>query len=123
MSPGEAGACGQKPNCVSTFDSRAGRHVEPWRYDGSRAEAMDRLGTLLRALPRVAVYHGGVDYLHAEFRSPLWRFVDDVEFHLPMHEPVVHFRSASRSGFWDFGVNRRRMRRLGRLFQDAQPRR
>jgi uncharacterized protein (DUF1499 family) len=48
------------------------------------------------------------DYLHVEFRT-LLGFVDDVEFYLDESQNVIHLRSASRIGYWDLGVNRKRM--------------
>ena len=53
-------------------------------------------------------------YLHAEFTTPVFRFVDDVEFLLAAD--AIHVRSASRLGWSDFGVNRRRVERLRRAF-------
>ncbi|MBI4349487.1 MAG: DUF1499 domain-containing protein [Elusimicrobia bacterium] len=115
--PGEAGRCGRRPNCVSTLDDRKRRRMEPWAYEGSREDAQRRLeqavqGELADARP---------GYLHAEFRSKLWKFVDDVEFWLPEHERVIHFRSASRTGWSDFGANRRRMQRLAERFAGKAP--
>jgi uncharacterized protein (DUF1499 family) len=48
-------------------------------------------------------------YLHAECRSALLGFVDDLELHLRPSEGVIAVRSASRLGYSDFGVNRRRV--------------
>ena len=42
----------------------------------------------------------------------MFRFVDDVEFHLRSAEGVIAVRSASRIGTSDFGVNRRRVERI-----------
>ena len=95
--------------------------MDPWRYEGDRAGAKTRLETILKGMPRVTVYHGGVDYVHAEFRSLLFRFVDDVEFYFPMYEPVIHFRSASRLGSWDLGANKRRMTVLTERWAQPAP--
>lgn len=51
-------------------------------------------------------------YLRATFTSRLLRFVDDVEFLVDESENHLHFRSASRLGFTDFGANRRRMENI-----------
>jgi len=51
-------------------------------------------------------------YLHAEYRSLVFRFVDDVEFALDPEKRKIHFRSASRTGSFDWGVNQRRMKRF-----------
>ena len=48
-------------------------------------------------------------YLHYEFTSRLLRFVDDVEFVFDDESKTIHFRSASRIGYGDYGVNRDRM--------------
>ena len=60
-------------------------------------------------LPRTKLVKEEEAYLHYEFTSLLLRFVDDVEFLLDDEMKTVHFRSASRTGHGDFGVNRRRM--------------
>ena len=51
-------------------------------------------------------------YLHAECKSFVFRFVDDVDI---VVDPVAHvyrFRSASRIGRSDLGVNRQRIARI-----------
>ena len=57
-------------------------------------------------------------YLHYEFTSLLLRFVDDVEFLFDDETKTVHFRSASRTGYGDFGVNRKRMEEIRSLAGD-----
>jgi len=59
------------------------------------------------------------DYLHAEARSLLFRFVDDVEFLFDADKQVIHVRSASRTGYSDLGVNRRRVERIRRAFSNT----
>jgi uncharacterized protein (DUF1499 family) len=85
--------------------------MEPIPYaDGTAARA--RLRTVLRELPRTRIVLDDLDgsgYLHAEVRSALFRFVDDVELAFDDGRGQLHFRSASRLGRSDFGVNRRRM--------------
>jgi uncharacterized protein (DUF1499 family) len=56
------------------------------------------------------------DYLHVEYRTKMG-FVDDVEFHLDDATRTVHFRSASRIGYSDMGVNRKRMEEFTRLYR------
>jgi uncharacterized protein (DUF1499 family) len=52
------------------------------------------------------------NYLHAEFKSRLMGFVDDVEFTYDEKAGVLHVRSASRLGRRDFDVNRKRVQAL-----------
>ena len=63
-------------------------------------------------LPRAKLVEEDEDYLHYEFTSLLLRFVDDVEFVFDDATKTIHFRSASRTGYSDLGVNRRRMEEI-----------
>lgn len=108
----ELAPCPATPNCVSTRHALADRRLPPLPIATSAGEAMDRVERIVRASrgARVVVREPG--YLRAEFRSLVFRFVDDVEFLADEGAGVIHFRSASRVGRGDFGANRRRMRRI-----------
>jgi uncharacterized protein (DUF1499 family) len=57
----------------------------------------------------------------AEFTSRAFGFVDDVEWVIDAVEQRIDFRSASRVGYSDLGVNRRRMHKLtDRLTHDGK---
>lgn len=93
--------------------------MEPIRYTGSLEEARERLLRVLREHPRTTLVREENDYLKAECRSALFRFVDDVEFVFDDAGKWIHFRSASRLGRKDFGVNRKRMEEIRRAFEAA----
>jgi uncharacterized protein (DUF1499 family) len=63
-------------------------------------------------LSRTRIVTETADYLHAECRSALLGFVDDLELHLRPDEGIIAVRSASRLGYSDLGVNRRRVEGL-----------
>ena len=46
-------------------------------------------------------------------------FVDDVDFVLYAKARVIHLRSASRVGHYDFGVNRKRVEAIRAAFEAA----
>jgi uncharacterized protein (DUF1499 family) len=83
--------------------------IAPLPLVGSPAAAIDRLRTIVAAMPGAAVITARDDYLYATFTTPVLRFVDDVEFYAAPAENVVHVRSSSRLGRRDFGVNRARI--------------
>ena len=58
--------------------------------------------------PRTAVVTVTDRYLHAEARSLLFRFTDDLEFLLQPDVGRIDVRSASRVGHSDLGVNKAR---------------
>lgn len=104
--------CPDSPNCVSTKSKDAGHGMPPLPYRKSREESMDRLVSIVREMKRATIVSATPSYLHVEFRSALFRFVDDVEFVLEDSTRLIHFRSASRKGYYDFGVNRSRMKEI-----------
>jgi uncharacterized protein (DUF1499 family) len=107
--------CPSSPNCVSTHAQDQEHGIAPFRYQKSLAEAKATLKSMVLSLPRTTLVKEDEAYLHMEFRSLLLRFIDDVEFVFDDETKTVHFRSASRTGHSDFGVNRRRMEEIRRM--------
>ena len=107
--------CPSSPNCVSTQAQDEGHAIAPFRYRKSRAEAKEALKEVIRSLPRTALVEEDESYLHYEFTSLLLRFVDDVELVFDDEAKTIHFRSASRTGYGDLGVNRTRMEQVRAL--------
>ncbi|MCW5797831.1 MAG: hypothetical protein LZF60_160035 [Nitrospira sp.] len=109
--------CPSSPNCVSTQATDQSRQIAPYRYQQSLAVAKDTLKTIVNRLPRTRLVEEIDGYLHYEFTSFLLRFVDDVEFVFEEATKTIHFRSASRTGYSDLGVNRRRMEEIRALVE------
>ena len=107
--------CPSSPNCVSTQATDVGHAIAPFPYKKSRAEAKEALKAVLATLSRSKLVEEDEFYLHYEFTSLLLRFVDDVEFLFDETTKTVHFRSASRTGHSDLGVNRKRMEQVRAL--------
>ena len=107
--------CPSSQNCVSTQASDQGHGIPPYRYQKTLAEAKETLKTIVANLPRVKLVEEDEAYPHYEFTSLLLRFVDDVEFVFDDETKTIHFRSASRTGYSDLGVNRRRMEEIRAL--------
>ncbi len=110
--------CPAAQNCVSSHSTDDFHHVDPLRFAGSPEAAFERLRNLVEALPRTRIVTAEETYLHAECTSRLFRFVDDLELLLDREAGLVHVRSASRTGFSDLGVNRRRVETLRARFSE-----
>jgi uncharacterized protein (DUF1499 family) len=104
--------CPATPNCVSSDSREAGHQVAPFALKISAAEAWKVAHKLIAELPHTRIVTVQTDYLHAECRSALFGFVDDLELHLRPADRLIAIRSASRSGYSDFGVNRQRVEDL-----------
>ncbi|MFP4566326.1 MAG: DUF1499 domain-containing protein [Spirochaetaceae bacterium] len=117
--------CPDTPNCVETRAADDEHAIAPLeipqelrRHPDTAGAALDRLNTIIAAYPRAQVTERRSDYLAAEFRSRIFRFADDVEFLVDEEAGVVHFRSASRLGHSDAGVNRSRMEQIRELWNE-----
>lgn len=116
MTGGRLAPCPSSPNCVSSQSLDLRHFIEPLRYEGTRQQARDRLLAAIRTIKRSRVVEAGDLYIHAEFTSAFFRFVDDAEFYLDDTSKIIHMRSASRIGYGDFGVNRKRLEALKAAF-------
>ena len=112
--------CPKSPNCVSSVDTSRGHYIAPLKFTGSAKEAQYRLLRVLNQFEGARVITFESNVIEAEFISAVFRFVDDVEFHLDETERIIHVRSASRVGFSDLGVNRRRIEKIRKLFQEDE---
>jgi uncharacterized protein (DUF1499 family) len=108
---GRLAPCKRSPNCVSSQASPSDleHYIAPIR--GAMASAREAV----KAMPRATIVEEKENYLYAEFRTKLLRYVDDVE--LFFDGQVLHVRSCSRLGRRDFGVNRKRVEALRALIE------
>jgi uncharacterized protein (DUF1499 family) len=112
--------CPAAPNCVCSQDPDPAHQIDPFTFTGSETDALNRLIALIEAEPRTRIIASTPGYLRAEFRSRIFRFVDDIEFSLEPAAQRIHVRSASRVGYSDLGVNRKRVEHLRAKFAAPQ---
>jgi uncharacterized protein (DUF1499 family) len=103
------------PNCVSSQADPADteHYIAPLAFRGE----FSRIRDVVAAMQGASIVRQEKSYLYAEYRTPLMRFVDDVELLHDATAGIVHVRSASRLGRRDFGVNRKRIETLRTLLQ------
>ncbi len=106
---GRLARCPDSPNCVSSQADDPEHFIEPIAFSGAADAAMKKLRKVLKEQPRTKIVKETDQYLHAESRSRIFRFVDDLEFLVDADAQVIHVRSASRMGHSDLGVNRARI--------------
>jgi uncharacterized protein (DUF1499 family) len=108
--------CPKSPNCVSSLSEDESHQVEPLTYNGPLEEAREKLISVINSMKRSKVVIAEDYYIHATFTSFLFRFVDDVEFSFDDARKIIDVRSASRTGYSDLGVNRRRVEEIRQRF-------
>lgn len=93
---------GTAPNCVSSeVDVQPEKKVAP--LNGS----LDQIKTAITVTGGIITSETD-SYLSATYMSKLFKFIDDVEVRHEK-EDIWHIRSASRVGYSDRGVNRKRV--------------
>ncbi|MBI3571386.1 MAG: DUF1499 domain-containing protein [Gammaproteobacteria bacterium] len=104
--------CPDSPNCVSSDASDSSHRVDAFEIIIPVDAAWRLAREAVNSLPRTEITQATDNYLHAECASAVFQFVDDLELELRAGAGIIAVRSASRKGYWDFGVNRRRAERL-----------
>jgi uncharacterized protein (DUF1499 family) len=105
---------------VSTEPAEDREHAMPAiPFADTPASAYDRARKALLAEPRTRIVDARPGYLRAEAHTRAFRFVDDVELLVDSAARQISFRSSSRLGHNDWGVNRRRMERITRQLSTA----
>lgn len=113
----ELADCPNSPNCVSTSASRTANHIDPIVLRPASSDAIAELADIIEELAGSKIVLSADRYLHAEFRSQLFGFVDDLEIFVDEEQKLIFVRSASRVGYSDLGVNRNRVQEIRRRYE------
>lgn len=108
--------CPKTPNCVSSRATSGRNYIAAIEYNGTLENARLRLLEVIEDFPHSRILKEEETYLHVVFTSLIFRFADDVEFEFDDSDKLIHLKSASRKGRFDFGVNRRRCESIRELF-------
>ena len=106
------------PNCVSSQEKNSQHRIQPITFEVSLELAKERLNRVINSMRGTRIITQDVLYWHVEFSTQLLRFIDDVEFYFDGSQSRIHVRSASRQGYWDLGVNRRRVETIRSRFEE-----
>ena len=111
--------CSFAPHCVSSKNAAdSSRHVDAFKFDGSADLAHAALLQVLRGHDNARIESDVMPVMHATFHSALG-FVDDVTFVFQADANLIDVKSTSKIGYYDFGVNRRRVEGLRMEFAAA----
>ena len=104
--------CSGPPNCVSSESDDLKRYVAPMQLIGASANGWVAIQDVVGRLPRSRIAKATDRYLHVTLKSRFLGFIDDLELKLDPQTKIISIRSASRKGYFDLGVNRRRVENL-----------
>ena len=112
---GRFAPCPKTPNCVSSLSRDPQHAISPIMYLKQEHPFNDLVRTI-EELPKVEFRIREENYLYVLVRSRIFSFIDDVEFFYDKKKGIVHMRSSSRTGYFDFGKNRKRLEYVRRSF-------
>ncbi len=105
-----------KPNCVSSLNIEDGFMARPIAFLGDAASVMAKLKLAIQTEPNSEVVFENDQQIEVTFKTALFGFRDDASFALNLPANQIEFRSQSRVGYSDLGVNAKRMERIRAAF-------
>jgi uncharacterized protein (DUF1499 family) len=113
---GELQACPDSPNCVSSFApvSDDVHNISAVKVNDEQEwnDLKTKIKNYFNSQKRYSLQQESVNYFYYTQKSALFGFVDDLEILFLPETKELHFRSSSRLGYSDMGVNRKRVEQI-----------
>ncbi|MGB5326424.1 MAG: DUF1499 domain-containing protein [Pseudomonadales bacterium] len=107
---------GSKPNSVSSQTGDESKRVAALPLKASLDATRTAILAAINNYGGAEIVVDQPHYLYAVFTTPLMKYHDDAEFYIDTTASQVHFRSSSRAGYSDRGLNRQRYEALAEFY-------
>jgi len=107
----------EKPNCVSTQTSQEDKLVAPMAFKDSLDATKEAFKQALESYGDIEIIEEEGNYLYAVATTGLMKYHDDIEVYFDEDNQVIQFRSASRAGYSDMGLNKERYEQIKTYYQ------
>ena len=112
--------CPSSPNCVSSQAKDPEHKTDAIRFEKKQVTDLHQtILDVLKRMDRATVVSAKPNHIHAVFTTKLFRFKDDVDFLIDADNGLIHIRSASRTGYSDFGVNGKRVETIRKQIKES----
>nr|WP_307775608.1 DUF1499 domain-containing protein [uncultured Cetobacterium sp.] len=112
--------CPDSPNCVITDKSDKKHYIEPISFKSANLMLVNKkLVDILKELGGDVVENNG-EYIKVVFSTKVFKFKDIAEFKISLKDQKIYLRSAAQSGWYDFGVNRKRIEKIRELMREGK---
>lgn len=102
----------KSPNAVSSLSDDPEKKVEPIPFNGDLNESKEWIKKALDTYGNIRILSEETNYIHAVNTTSQMKYNDDLEFYFDENTKLIQFRSASRVGYSDRGLNRKRYESL-----------
>ena len=104
------------PNGLSSQSTIEAQQVPPFQMTTSVSEAKKNIKNLILSYGNTKLIKESDHYLHFVFTTKGFHFKDDVEFYFDSEKNIIDFKSQSRIGYSDMGMNRERYEMIRKDF-------
>lgn len=106
--------CPSSPNCFRSKPQAKRAWKNPLPFIKNKNTSTDSIKSLLDSYDNTQLVGFNGDTIHYTFTTHIGDFIDDVHFFIDEKNQCIHYRSASRVGWGDFGKNKRRMKKMAK---------
>lgn len=106
----------KKPNAVSSQTDEKDKSVEALKFKGNLENSKNVIYKAIENYGNAKTVRNEKNYLYVIFTTGKMKYHDDVEFYFDESEKLIHFRSSSRIGYSDLGLNRERYNKLKEFY-------
>lgn len=101
-----------KPNAVSSQTDDKDKKVEVLEFKENLEDSKEHVIMAIKTYGNAKIIKNENNYIYAVFTTGKMKYHADVEFYFDESEKLIQFRSASRIGYSDMGLNRERYNKL-----------
>jgi uncharacterized protein (DUF1499 family) len=105
-----------KPNAVSSQTDEKDKKVEALEFKENLKNSKEQIIKTIESYGNTKIIKNEKNYIYAVFTTGKMKYHDDVEFYFDENEKLIHFRSASRVGYSDMGLNKERYNKLRDIY-------
>jgi uncharacterized protein (DUF1499 family) len=105
-----------KKNAVSTETSFSDKLISPMIFKNNTENTKTALKKALDSYGGIVIKKEENNYIYAVATTPTMKFHDDMEIYFDETNRIIHFRSASRAGYSDMGLNRERYNKIAGFY-------
>jgi uncharacterized protein (DUF1499 family) len=113
---GKLAKLSNKPNAVSSQTDDRDKRVDALKLKGNLENSKKEIYKTIENYGNATIVRNEKNYLYVVFTTGKMKYHDDVEFYFDESEELIHFRSSSRVGYSDLGLNRERYKKLKEFY-------
>lgn len=105
-----------KPNAVSTQTNQVDKQIKPLALKETLKQSKDAIKEALKSYGGIEIIEETENYIYAIATTDKMKYRDDIEIYFDEANNVIQYRSASRVGYSDMGLNKVRYEKISEIY-------